>query len=77
MLGQGGRLEEGAAPRGGIPPVPRAPVEERVESVVAFVVGYPLAALGILLVPRQGYGSGHNRCYGCYGWLLITPHNTS
>ena len=27
--------------------------------------------------PRQGYGSGHNRCYGCYGWLLITPHNTS
>ena len=37
MLGQG-RLEEGAAPRRGIPPVPRAPVEERVESVVAFVV---------------------------------------
>ena len=30
MLGQGGRLEEGPAPRGGIPPVPRAPVEERV-----------------------------------------------
>jgi len=29
------------------------------------------------VVPRQGYGSGHNRCYGCYGWLLITPHNTS
>ena len=28
-------------------------------------------------VPTQGYGSGHNRCYGCYGWLLITPHNTS
>ena len=24
--------------------------------------------------PSQGYGSGHNRCYG---WLLITPHNTS
>ena len=22
------------------------------------------------LVPTQGYGSGHNRCYGCYGWLF-------
>ena len=37
MLGQG-RLEEGAAPRRGIPPVPRAPVVERVEGVVALVV---------------------------------------
>ncbi|EOD36487.1 hypothetical protein EMIHUDRAFT_362423 [Emiliania huxleyi CCMP1516] len=37
MLGQGGRLEESAAPRGGIPPVPRAPVEERV--VLDFALG--------------------------------------
>ncbi len=43
----------------------------------AALAGVALFHGSAVLVPTQGYGSGHNRCYGCYGWLLITPHNTS